>query len=30
MVLNKEHLVSEGLNNIRIIAKEINKENSLE
>jgi hypothetical protein len=29
MVLNKEHLVLEGLNSIRIIAKEINKENSL-
>ena len=30
MILNKEHLVLEGLNNIRMIAKEINKVNNLE
>lgn len=29
MVLNKEHLVQNGLNQIRVIAKTINKENSL-
>lgn len=29
MVLNKEHLVPDGLNYIRVIAKQINKNNSL-
>jgi hypothetical protein len=30
MILNKEHLVPKGLNEIREIAKEINKENNSE
>jgi aryl carrier-like protein len=29
MVLNKEHLVSKGLDQIRVISKQINKNNSL-
>ena len=29
MVLNKEHLISSGLGRIRVIAKQINKNNSL-
>jgi hypothetical protein len=30
MVIRKEHLVQEGLENIRVIAKEINKVNKLD